>query len=86
MAGRNQIKALQEMVVAIVGEVSQPLNAMKKILDRLADVGVGEKNLRYLNLMKDNVNRIEKKMEKLQNLKDDKTVQYIKDIKMIDLS
>ena len=26
------------------------------------------------------------KLEKLKNLKDDKTVQYIKDIKMIDLS
>jgi CheY-like chemotaxis protein len=83
---KKRLEALQEVVIAVAGEVSQPLNAMKGILDRLAEEGVDEKNLRYLNLMKDNVSRIEKKMEKLLNLKDDKTVQYIKDIKMIDLS
>ncbi len=83
---KKRLEALQEMIIAIASEVSQPLNAMKRILDLLDDEGMDEKNLRYLNLMKDNVSRIERKMEKLQNLKDDKTVQYIKDIKMIDLS
>jgi Response regulator of citrate/malate metabolism len=83
---KKRLEALQEMIIAIASEVSQPLNAMKRTLDLLDDEGMDEKNLRYLNLMKNNVNRIERKMEKLQNLKDDKTVQYIKDIKMIDLS
>ena len=83
---KKRLEALQEMIIAIASEVSQPLNARKRTLDLLDDEGMDEKNLRYLNLMKNNVNRIERKMEKLQNLKDDKTVQYIKDIKMIDLS
>ncbi len=83
---KKRLEALQEMVISITGEVSGPLNEMKKILDRLVEKGLEEKNLRYLKLMKDNVDRIEKKLEQLKNLKDDKTVQYIKDIKMIDLS
>jgi len=83
---KKRLEALQEMVVNITGEVSEPLNAMKKILVRLGDIGMDERSTRYLKLMKENVDRIQQKIEKLKNLKDDKTVQYIKDIKMIDLS
>ena len=83
---KKRLEALQEMIIGITAEVSEPLNEMKKILERFAEKGMEEKSLRYLNLMKDNVGRIEQKIEKLRNLKDDKTVQYIKDIKMIDLS
>jgi DNA-binding NarL/FixJ family response regulator len=83
---KKRLEALQEMIIGITAKVSEPLNAMKKILERLAEKGMEEKSLRYLKLMKDNVERIEQKIEKLRNLKDDKTVQYIKDIKMIDLS
>jgi hypothetical protein len=45
-----------------------------------------EKAVKYLGLMRENLERIELKMEKLKNLREDKTVQYIKDIRMIDLS
>jgi response regulator of citrate/malate metabolism len=83
---KKRLEALQEIVIGITGEVEQPLRAMKRILDVLAEQGVDEKNLRYLKLMKDNVERIEQRIDRLKNLKDDKTVQYIKDIKMIDLS
>jgi hypothetical protein len=41
---------------------------------------------KYLSIIRDNINRIETTMQKLQNLKEDRTVQYIKDVKMIDLS
>lgn len=83
---KRRLEALQEMIIGITEEVGKPLDAMKRILDLLSEKGMDEKNSRYLKLMKDNVGRIEQKLEKLNNLKDDKTVQYIKDIKMIDLS
>ncbi|HEY6951291.1 MAG TPA: response regulator [Bacteroidota bacterium] len=83
---KKRLEAMQEMIIGITGELAAPLTTMKDIVERLMGEGKDEKNLRYLKLMKENVDRIEAKMEKLKNLKDDKTVQYIKDIKMIDLS
>lgn len=60
---------------------------MRSIIDRLTKSAAGgEKVSKYLGIIKDSVSRIELKLEKLKNLKEDKTVQYIKDIKMIDLS
>jgi hypothetical protein len=59
---------------------------MKGIVDILIKNGNTDKRAKYLSIIHDNVLRIESKMEKLINLKEDKTVQYIKDIKMIDLS
>ena len=83
---KKRLEALQEMILGITNEVNEPLGAMKDILKRLTELGMEEWSVRYLKLMKENVDRIEQRIEKLKNLKDDKTVQYIKDIKMIDLS
>jgi DNA-binding NarL/FixJ family response regulator len=83
---QKRLEAMQEMIVGITGEISAPLENMKEITDRLIKIGITEKSAKYLWIIRENVERIELKMEKLLNLKDDKTVQYIKDIKMIDLS
>ncbi len=83
---KKRLEALQEMVVTITGQVEQPLTEMRSILEKFDEGELEEKGVRYLQLMKENLGRIEQKIEKLRNLKDDKTVQYIKDIKMIDLS
>ncbi|MBI3587302.1 MAG: response regulator [Ignavibacteriales bacterium] len=83
---QKRLEAMQEMIVGITTEISAPLQAMKNIVSKLLGKESSEKGLKYLTIIKDNVNRIESKMEKLNNLKEDKTVQYIKDIKMIDLS
>jgi nitrogen-specific signal transduction histidine kinase len=77
---------MQEMIVGITGEITIPLQNMKGIVDVLIKNGNSEKRAKYLAIIRENVERIESKMEKLINLKEDKTVQYIKDIKMIDLS
>jgi hypothetical protein len=46
-----------------------------------------EDNLKtYLSIIRDNLVRIEKKIAKLKELKSDRTVTYIKDIRMFDLS
>lgn len=83
---QKRLEAMQEMIVGITKEISTPLKNMKEIVEVLVKEGSSEKRSKYLWIVKENVERIEVKMEKLMNLKEDKTVQYIKDIKMIDLS
>ena len=83
---KKRLEAMQEMIVGVTGEISSPLGTMKEITDTLIKRGGSEKSAKYLWIIRENVERIESKMEKLLNLKEDKTVQYIKDIKMIDLS
>lgn len=83
---RSRLEAMQEMVMSITTEITDPLQRMKDIVHSLEDHPIEERSKKYLGLMLDNIQRIEGKIEKLKNLKDDKTVQYIKDIRMIDLS
>jgi DNA-binding NarL/FixJ family response regulator len=83
---QKRLEAMQEMIVAITKEISAPLQNMKEIAESLIKNGSSEKRAKYLWIVRENVERIESKMQKLINLKEDKTVQYIKDIKMIDLS
>lgn len=83
---QKRLEAMQEMVVGITNEIGAPLRAMKDVVESLIQPTLPEKAVKYLSIIKENVERIESKLEKLNNLKEDKTVQYIKDIKMIDLS
>ncbi len=83
---KKRLEAMQEMVVGITNELSTPLQGMKKIVEQLNAKQQPEKIAKYLSIIRDNVGRIETTMVKLGNLKGDKTVQYIKDVKMIDLS
>jgi CheY-like chemotaxis protein len=83
---RNRLEAMQEMIVGITKEISGPLAAMREIVRTLEGRPLDEKAVKYLGLMRENLERIDGKMEKLKNLREDKTVQYIKDIRMIDLS
>jgi DNA-binding NarL/FixJ family response regulator len=83
---KKRLEAIQEMIVNIINEVEMPLGAMKHIVDELLEGEPNEKTEKYLSIIKENVERIEFKMDKLKNLKEDKTVQYIKDIRMIDIS
>lgn len=83
---KKRLEAIQEMIANIVNEVSTPLDSMKSIVEELMDLDPSDRTGKYLEIIKENVDRIQMKMEKLQNLKEDKTVQYIKDIRMLDIS
>jgi FixJ family two-component response regulator len=83
---RKRLEAMQEIVVSISDKISEPLDDMNKIVRELEQNSLPEKAVKYIKLIKDNVERMQAKLEKLQNLKEDKTVKYIRDIKMIDLS
>ena len=83
---RKRLETMQEIVVDISNKISEPLEDMNKIVDEIELNALPEKAVKYLKLIKDNVERMQLKLEKLRNLKEDKTVKYIRDIKMIDLS
>jgi DNA-binding NtrC family response regulator len=83
---RKRLETMQEIVVGISDKISEPLEDMNKIVSTLEQNALPEKAVKYLKLIKDNVERMQLKLEKLRNLKEDKTVKYIRDIKMIDLS
>lgn len=83
---KKRLEAMQEIVVNISQKISEPLEDMSKIVASIEQKEIPEKAAKYLKLIKDNVARMQVKLEKLQNLKEDKTVKYIREIKMIDLS
>ncbi len=83
---KKRLEAIQEMVVAIVAEIGGPLAVMKELADKMMKDTKDEKLTKYLGIINENVERIAGKTEKLKNLREDKTIQYIKDIRMIDLS
>ncbi len=83
---QKRLEAIQELVVQITGELRVPLDEMRELVGQLIQHH-GTDNLKtYLTIIRDNLQRIEKKIVKLKDLKTDKTVQYIKDIRMFDLS
>lgn len=83
---QKRLEAMQGLILSIANDLGSPLLAMGEGVQRLFETSTDPKIARYLSIIKENVERINTKMEKLKNLKEDKTVQYIKNIKMIDLS
>ena len=83
---KKRLEAIHELVVNITAEIGVPLEKMKEMVTTMSKDAGDEKALRYLEIIKENVDRIRGKMNKLNNLKEDKTIQYIRDIRMIDLS
>jgi len=83
---QKRLETLQDLVVKITGELRVPVEMMRKNLDELSGGHVEESFASYLKIIRDNMDRIEKKIAQLKELKSDKTVTYVQDIKMIDLS
>ena len=83
---QKRLEAIQQLVVQISEDIRAPLDSMRTDVDKLL-IQLGSGNLKtYLTIIRDNVNRIERKIARLKDLKTDKTVQYIRDIRMFDLS
>jgi response regulator of citrate/malate metabolism len=83
---KNRLEAMQKLVVEVSERIHKPLVEMKKTIEVLEQSSVPEKTIKYFTLIDENLNRLSVKLDKLRNLKEDKTVQYIGNIKMIDLS
>lgn len=83
---QRRLEAIQEIVVTIAREIRLPLDAMNHTVEELQKNHRTDNLKTYLTIIKDNLVRIDKKISKLKEMKSDKTVQYIKDIRMFDLS
>ncbi len=83
---QNRLEAIQEMVFEISRKLDEPLAAMEQNVDKMLQRHNEESLKNYLKIIKDNLDRINSKITKLKELKEDKTVPYIKDIRMLDLS
>ena len=83
---QKRLEAVQEMVIAVSNELNNPIVAMKKNVEELLKQESLKDVVSYLNIVRDNLDRMVKKIERLKQLKEDKTVVYIKDLRMFDIS
>ncbi len=82
----KRLEAIQELVQQITQEIRLPLDGVSEVIDKLIKQHASGNLSTYLTIIRDNLQRIEKKIVKLKDLKTDKTVQYVKDLRMFDLS
>lgn len=82
----KRLEAIQEMVLKIAQDLREPLDRMREGVTDLSRRHPSDNLSSYLSIMRDNLARIEKKLTQLKGLKTDKTVTYVKDIRMFDLS
>ncbi|HTX18364.1 MAG TPA: response regulator [Bacteroidota bacterium] len=82
----QRMEAIQELVLGISQDLLTPLEAMERNVQQLAQSRLASDMSLYLRIIGENVDRMRLKLGKLKSLKEDKTVQYIKNIKMIDIS
>ncbi|MDL1893595.1 response regulator [Sphingobacteriales bacterium CHB3] len=83
---QKRLEAIRELVLQITDELRLPLDEMGTLITDLYRKHEEDNLKTYLTIIRDNLQRIEKKIEKLKHLKTDKTIPYIKDIRMFDLS
>jgi response regulator of citrate/malate metabolism len=83
---KHRVAVMREMLAGVLDDLEQPLVDMRDVVSRLKVIHAESAQKNYVKIIDDNIARIFEKLEKLKVLKQDKTVQYIKDIRMIDLS
>jgi len=82
----KRLEALQTLATEITADLEPMLGEMQKISSTLLDKHEQEKTTNYLNIINESVERIQSKVAKLREIKEDKTVTYVKDLEMFDLS
>jgi sigma-B regulation protein RsbU (phosphoserine phosphatase) len=83
---QKRLEAIQEMVMKITQEIRLPLDHMRSGVDALIVNHDNDQLKTYLGIIRENLLRIDKKITQLKEMKTDKTVPYIRDIRMLDLS
>jgi phosphoserine phosphatase RsbU/P len=83
---RKRLEAIRQVVGEVTRHVTEPLAGMRASVESLLE-GAPEGQVKiYLGIIRDNVERIERKMARLKNLRSDRTIPYVRDIRMLDLS
>jgi len=83
---RQRLKAVHDTLRTMVKDFETPLWEMRSLSQEFKELQNPDSLKNYVKIIDENVNRIIAKLEKLLSLKEYKTIKYIKDIKMIDLS
>ncbi len=83
---QQRLETIQGMVPTIAQEIRKPLDEIRVTIEGLSRAHAGDQMTTYLTIIRDNLARIEKKISQLKEMKTDRTVPYIKDIRMLDLS
>ncbi len=83
---QKRLETIQEIVHQVTGEMQSPIEGMRENIEALLGDHEADNLRAYLVIIRDNLIRIEKKMSRLRHLKTDKTIPYIRDIRMLDLS
>jgi signal transduction histidine kinase len=83
---RKRLETIQDLVVLITKEMRVPLEEMRTHAEELLQSHTTDPLKTYVTIIRDNVVRIESKISRLKSLKTDRTVPYVRDIRMLDLS
>jgi CheY-like chemotaxis protein len=83
---QQRLKIIRNTISDVADDFEIPLKEMKDLSNSFQKIfGPGEQR-NFHKIIDENIDRLVEKLAKLKSLKDDKTVKYIKDIKMLDLS
>jgi len=82
----QRLDAIRDLIVQITNDVRVPLDTMRGVYEELLRNHPSDAMTAYLTIIRDNHLRIENKVVRLKELKSDRTVPYIKDIRMFDIS
>ena len=83
---QERLKVIHQTLAGVIHDFESPLKEMQAITQEFKRHPLGGQQNNYLKIIDENVHRIMQKLDKLKSLKVDKTIKYIKDIKMLDLS
>lgn len=83
---RQRLRTIREKLNEVVVDFELPIREMQRLTEALGSQSAEALPPSYLTMIGDNIRRIIDKLDKLKTLKEDKTVRYIKDIRMLDLS
>lgn len=83
---KQRLGAIHMTLSNVVHEFEVPIAEMREIANVFKTTMLNDPHKNYVKIIDENVKRMADKLTKLKTLKEDKTVKYIKDIKMIDLS
>ena len=82
----KRLQAIQELVLSVSAELDVPIKDLRKKVGMLSKDGPSSDLKKHLATIGKSLDRIEQKLRRLKDLKEAKTVPYVKGVKMIDLS
>jgi CheY-like chemotaxis protein len=82
----KRLQAIQELVVSVTAELDAPVMRLRERVESLKKDRLAAQFKRQLATIEKSLGRIEQKLRRLKDLKEAKSVPYVKGVRMIDLS